>query len=64
MPDGSMNKGSVSHILYTELLAAYENEYNDDADKDTILAAITANYTHECEVAWQNFLAEIGIDDT
>ena len=63
MPHGSMKRGSLSQLLYYELMAAYNNEYDDDVDKGAILAAITVNYKYESDIAWQAFLGDIGYDE-
>lgn len=64
MPNGSMKKGSLSLLIYSELMAAYENEYyEDDPDRDAIFAAVLGNFEHEHEIAWQSFISEIGVYD-
>jgi hypothetical protein len=63
MPDGSMKKGSLGLIIYKELLRAYSEDYEDDVDKEAIFYAISGNYIHETESAWQAFLAKINFDE-
>ena len=62
MPNGSMQKDSLSLLLFHQLMNAYENPYTDGADKEDVISAIAANYQNECNLAWTNFLAEVDDD--
>jgi hypothetical protein len=63
MEHGSMKHGSLSRELYTKLINAYRAKYEDKPDHEAILGAITVNFHHEVESAWQSFLAEIDAYD-
>jgi hypothetical protein len=63
MQNGSMKKESLSLVIYTVLMKEYNKEYVDTDDKDTVFAAISANFQNESEIAWHAFLSEVGFDE-
>ncbi len=63
MENGPMKEGSIGRMILQMLLQAYNTEYEDKADKETLISAMSANYHIEMEAAWQAFLAEIGGPD-
>jgi hypothetical protein len=63
MPNGTMQAGSLSLLIYEKLKESYEAKYNDAKDELDVFIGMQSNFDNECHAAWKSFLAEINFDE-